>query len=80
MDVSGFEHFTTDDSDDLPEAWYDAKNQYLLLRLENTVYHYTNVPAEIWEELKADEDPYDYYSMEIEGNYDARDGGVPSYK
>ncbi len=48
--------------------------------LENTVYHYTNVPAEIWEELKADEEPYDYYSMEIEGNYDARDGGVPSYK
>ena len=50
------------------------------LQLEDTVYHYTKVPAEIWEELKTDEEPYDYYSMEIEGNYDARDGGVPSYK
>lgn len=36
--VIGFEHLTSDDSDELPEAWYDAKNQYLLLRLENTVY------------------------------------------
>lgn len=80
VDVSNFEHVEFDDGE-LPEAWYDAEHEYMLLRLDDTVYHYTRVPAEVWESLKAEHEyPYDFYSMEIEGNYDARDGGVPSYK
>ena len=80
VDVSGFDHFEFEDDDELPEAWYDAENEYLLLCLEDTVYHYTRVPADVWTELKGEEDAMSFYEMEIEGNYDARDGGVPSYK
>ena len=29
-------------------VWYDVKNQYLIIKLNNIYYHYCKMPKEVW--------------------------------
>jgi hypothetical protein len=62
------------------KVYYDVQNQYLIIRLRGVHYHYCKVPEKIWELFslspkKSDE----LYKNTIKGNFDCRNGGVPSY-
>lgn len=80
VNVSGenFEHVRMDDST-LKNAWYDRSEQYLILQLGKTNYHYCDTPFDAWENLKNSSSPYSTYSNLFKGNYDCRTGHVPSY-
>ena len=76
---SNFEPLDKSDST-VKGAWYDSGNEYMVIRLGGTYYHYFGMPGSVWEGLKATSSPYDYYQDDIKGNFDCRENPVPRYE
>lgn len=74
-----FEPLQRFDSSVVREAWFDARNQYMVIDLQGTTYHYCGLNAAVWELLKAAESIHNYYLDNIRGNFDCRIYPVPSY-
>jgi len=66
-------------SEIVEEAWYDGEQEYLVLNLNGTRYHYCSVPRFIWEGLQAAPSKGTYYNEEIKGQYDCRENPLPDY-
>lgn len=77
VDLSGFEYVDTYRSSFVHGAWYDESNDYLVIRLGATNYHYCRLPASIWEAFKSAGSFGRFYNQMIKGRYDCRLGGVP---
>lgn len=60
-------------------AWYDSSEQYMVMKLSSTYYHYCGVPVDTWTGLKHASSLYSYYNSSVKGNYDCRINHVPSY-
>lgn len=68
-------------------AWYDHNEEYLIINLRGTNYHYCEMPVDLWDGLKragsADygslEELDNYYEQNIKGNYDCRVNRLPTY-
>ena len=60
-------------------AWYDISNNYMLLSLSGTKYHYCRVPENVWNSFKQAVSYGKFYNAYIKGRYDCRLGGVPAY-
>ncbi len=73
-----FSHLSSND-DTLKEAWYDSSNEYLIINLGGTNYHYCEAPDKIWSELKSSNSHYRYYTNNIRGDYDCRYNYMPTY-
>lgn len=63
---------------------YDAANQYMLLKLKSTYYHYCEVPSSILESLISAPSMGRYYNASIKGSgsdgpFDCRTHRVPKY-
>jgi hypothetical protein len=59
--------------------YYDKENEYLLVRLRSTFYHYCGITfseVESWIRASSLDGYYDYY---IQGNFDCRVNLVPAY-
>lgn len=78
VSASNFEPLKESDST-VKGAWYDAGNEYMVIKLGNTYYHYCGMPSSAWDDLKSASTPYDYYENSIRGNFDCRINPVPSY-
>lgn len=76
---SRFEYLNTDISSFIRGAWYDWDYQYMVIRLEETYYHYCGLPPAIWEEFKKTESFGRFYNQAIKGNYDCREAYIPDY-
>ncbi len=76
---SRFEYLNTDISSFICGAWYDWEYEYMVIRLEETYYHYCGLPSIIWEEFKKAESFGRFYNQAIKGNYDCREGYIPDY-
>ncbi len=66
----------------LRRAYFDAQNNYMIVNLSGTNYHYCRFPNNVWREWSNQSNKYTYYVRNIRGNYDCRDGGgryVPDY-
>lgn len=74
-----FESHATEKSSFIRGAWYDAPNRYFLIDLEGTLYRYCRFPRRVWEEFKRTASYGQYYNAQINGSYDCRLGGIPSY-
>jgi hypothetical protein len=63
------------------EAWWDSRNDYLLINLGGTVYHYCNFSVLAWFDLTTSSVPDFIYSQLIRGNpdIDCRSHSVPRY-
>ena len=59
--------------------WYDQSNQYMIILLNNTYYHYCGLSISEWRSFKSADSFGTYYNQRIKGNYDCRQGHVPSY-
>ncbi len=74
-----FEYLNTSKSSWIKGAWYDNDYGYMVINLDGTYYHYCDMPESIWNKYEsADSFGSDYRSY-IKGNYDCREGYVPSY-
>lgn len=64
---------------------YDAKQQYMLIQLRSTYYHYCEIPNRVVAELLAAPSMGKFYNANIKGSgsdgpYDCRTHRVPAYK
>jgi len=58
---------------------YDAKEQYVVVNLTGTYYHYCEVPAGIVNDWLAAESMGRFYNAIVKGRFDCRQNRVPSY-
>ena len=56
---------------------YDARNQYMLISLKGTYYHYCRIDSSTVDRLLAAESMGRFYNSRIKGNFDCRLGGIP---
>ena len=61
------------------DAWYDAGNQYMVIVLTGTAYHYCSMPASEWSNLQTAPNLGDRYGAAIRGNFDCRIFPAPAY-
>ena len=75
-----FEYLDTLSSSFVRGAWYDASENYMIINLSSTNYHYCGMPASIWQEFKNANSTGTYYNSNIKGSYDCRENPVPDYE
>lgn len=78
ISATNFEPLNKSDST-VKGAWYDSSNEYMVIKLGSTYYHYCGMPSSVWGGLKAASSPYEYYQDDVKGNFDCRVNPVPSY-
>jgi hypothetical protein len=74
-----FEPLGRSDSSVVNGAWFDSGNQYLVISLQGTVYHYCGIGSSIWNSLKSADSMGSYFGDYIKGNFDCRIFPVPVY-
>jgi len=67
-----FEELDTSKSSFVEGAWYDSDNQYMVIKLDDTYYHYCGMPQNMWREFKKASSFGKKYIASIKGNYDSR--------
>jgi hypothetical protein len=60
-------------------AFYDAGNEYMIISLDGTAYHYCGMPSTTWSEFTAASSLGSFYKEQIKGRFDCRIGVVPEY-
>ena len=58
---------------------YDSKEQYVIVSLGGTYYHYCEVPPEIVSEWRDADSMGRYYNAQIKGRFDCRVNRMPTY-
>ena len=61
-------------------AWYDGSNEYMIIKLSGTYYHYCGMPSSAWSGFKTASSLYGYYEDTVKGNFDCRVNPVPRYQ
>ncbi len=82
LDNRQFELHDTSVSSWIRGVWYDKGNDYLIINLSGTYYHYCGVPTRIWSIYKNFKQHQSYgraYRNYLKGQYDCRLGYVPDY-
>lgn len=59
--------------------YYDSNNEYLLVRLQNTYYHYCAIPNKVVNMWVKSSSLGNHYKSFIKGNYDCRIYPMPNY-
>ena len=74
-----FESLDRSDSSVVGGAWFDSENQYLIINLQGTVYHYCGLADSVWSSLKSAPSMGTYFQDYIKGSFDCRVFPVPVY-
>lgn len=74
-----FDSLDTSKSSWIENAWYDTKNEYMIINLSGTNYHYCGLPSHIWLSFKEADSFGSYFNSNIKEKYDCRTGTVPVY-
>lgn len=74
-----WEFLDTQGSSFIQGAWYDQKEEYMIIRLSGTYYHYCAFPSSVWRNFKSTSSFGGDYNRYIKGNYDCREHRVPQY-
>lgn len=76
---SRFEYLNTSKSSFVRGAWYDKENEYMVIKLKETNYHYCSLSRHVWSAFRKADSFGSYYEDKIKGNYDCRVNFVPKY-
>ena len=81
VDISNgyFQEINLKQSSFVNEMFYDGSNEYLLVRLKNTFYHYCEIPAEVINKWITSPSLGGYYNASVKGKYDCRVNRMPVY-
>ena len=74
-----WEYLNTSKSSWVRGAWYDDDNDYMIINLSGTYYHYCSLPQSTWNSFKRASSFGSYYNAYIKGDYDCRRNYVPDY-
>lgn len=77
--MNGFENFRKNSSV-IYDSWYDKKNNYLILNISGTNYHYCGFGSTEWSYFKNAESLGRNYIQNIKGRFDCRQIPPPTYK
>jgi len=80
INAAYFEHLNTAGSSFVRGAWYDQDNQYMIINLSGTYYHYCCMPKKVWNDFKKADSYGAFYNKNIKEKYDCRQCKVPEYK
>ena len=75
-----FERLGRADSTLVYAAWYDDGNNYMVINLTGTNYHYCGFPRSSWIALQTAGSMGSHYRSNIKGRYDCRVHFVPTYR
>ena len=76
VSLSGFINLNTSRSSFIKEAWYKSSDQYLILKLNNTYYHYCNLPQNSWSAFENADSLGDFYNTQIKGRFECETNGL----
>ena len=76
---ANFEYLDTDKSSFIRGAWYDKRNEYMVIKLNDVYYHYCGVPESVWKDFKQAESFGRYFNQAIKEEYEYRDCNGPNY-
>lgn len=76
---SVFEYQDTSNSSFVGGAWYDQSQEYMIIKLQDTYYHYCDLPQSEWNSFKKADSFGSFYNSQIKGNYSCQYKEVPSY-
>lgn len=74
-----FEYLDTAGSSFVGGAWYDDEEDYMVILLQDTYYHYCGMDESTWASLAGASSFGTFYNSSIQGRFDCRQGGVPEY-
>jgi hypothetical protein len=76
-------HFQCEDvsrSSFIKRVCYDGRNQYMVINLNGTYYHYCEIDRGTVSTLLAADSMGRYYNAAIKGNFDCRTHRIPTYQ
>lgn len=79
VDVSDFLTTNTSNSSFINNAYYDPDEEYLILNLNWTYYHWCDVPKDVRNWFKTADSKWSYYNKFIKWEFDCRYSVVPTY-
>ena len=59
---------------------YDNREQYVIVNLNGTYYHYCEVPASVVAAWRSADSMGRYYNQNVKGRFDCRVNRVPAYR
>ena len=80
VDLSPFECNDIYRSSYINRLCYDQNEQYVIVKLNSTYYHYCGVPTLITSSWLSASSMGRFYNSNIKGSYDCRVNYMPSYK
>jgi KTSC domain len=78
VDLTAFACSSIERSSFIRRVCYDATNQYMIVRLNDTYYHYCDIDNATVDAFKAADSMGRFFNASIKGNFDCRTGHVPS--
>lgn len=60
-------------------AWYDRKNEYMIIQLKKTNYQYCWLKEQDWIAFQNASDIDEYYPVHIKWKFDCRNWHIPQY-
>ncbi|MCH4246289.1 MAG: KTSC domain-containing protein [Acinetobacter populi] len=76
VDLSTFQ-CNTPNSSFVHRICYQSQNQYVVVLLEDTYYHYCRVPSQLVNQWRNAQSKGRFYNQYLKGRYDCRLGGIP---
>lgn len=79
VDIRPFECADITRSSFIRRVCYDKANEYMLINLNGTYYHYCQIDPETVTALKTADSMGRYFNAEVKGHFDCRNNRVPIY-
>lgn len=80
VDLAPFQCESVNRSSLVTRVCYDRKEQYMVIGLQGTYYHYCEIDAGTVAALRGAESMGRFYNSNIKGRFDCRTHRVPAYK
>jgi hypothetical protein len=79
VDLKAFDCVYITRSSFIRRVCYDQTNEYMLINLNGTYYHYCEIDADTVAALKTADSMGRYFNAEVKGHFDCRTNRVPTY-
>ena len=80
VDLAPFQCESVSKSSLVTRICYDRKEQYMVIGLQGTYYHYCQIDSGTVAGLRSADSMGRYFNARIKGNFDCRVNRVPTYK
>jgi hypothetical protein len=79
VNSGGFLYSDMSKSSFVGDAWYDEDEEYMIIQLSDSYYHYCDIGLLEWYGLIGSESHGSFYNSNIKGSYNCRNSYIPTY-